>query len=110
MRRLACHDPVCHEKLSPEISSLMDAITAAEVIEIAQSVTTETKGKDVPRCLPRSVALRLLPTVENGRIDDRDALLSERRGMVTTKSLEDQTVSPKKRARTNLRKLRPSPS
>ncbi|KIM51986.1 hypothetical protein SCLCIDRAFT_33007 [Scleroderma citrinum Foug A] len=38
------HD-LWHEKLNPEISSLKDVIAAAEVIEIAQSVTTKTKGK-----------------------------------------------------------------
>jgi len=38
------HD-LWHEKLNLEISSLKDMIAAAEIIEIAQSVTSETNGK-----------------------------------------------------------------
>ena len=44
LRKEIQHDLWC-EKLNPEISTLEDMITAAEIIEIAQSVTSETSGK-----------------------------------------------------------------
>jgi len=44
LRKEIQHD-LWREKLNPEISSLKDVIAAAEIIEIAQSVTSETNGK-----------------------------------------------------------------
>ncbi|KIM50769.1 hypothetical protein SCLCIDRAFT_34004 [Scleroderma citrinum Foug A] len=44
LRKEIQHD-LWREKLNPEISTLEDMIAAAEIIEIAQSVTLETNGK-----------------------------------------------------------------
>ncbi|KIM69226.1 hypothetical protein SCLCIDRAFT_19845 [Scleroderma citrinum Foug A] len=44
LRKEIQHD-LWHEKSNPEISTLEDVIAAAEIIEIAQSVTLETNGK-----------------------------------------------------------------
>ena len=44
LRKEIQHD-LWHEKLNPEISTLEDVIAAAEIIEIAQSGTSETNGK-----------------------------------------------------------------
>ena len=63
LRKEIQHD-LWREKLNPEISTLEDVIAAAKIIEIAQSVTSETNGKG---CTKTPTAIRSAAATPDGR-------------------------------------------
>jgi len=76
LRKEIQHD-LWREKLNPEISSLKDVIAAAEIIEIAQSVTLETNGKG---CTKTPTAIRsVAATPDGGERAQRRSQRSSRR-------------------------------
>ena len=66
--------------------------------------------RDAPRPPQPSIAPQLLLIMENGCGTGPDVLLGEKRDLTTTPSLERLMVSLKRRERTDLKSLGPSPN